>query len=164
MNLAEVAYNSHMSILKIFTELPSVRHLTKIKLVLLASFSVLMLVQFLAGFRDLEDYLVVFIFVLFLNDLYFKIKNPKTEVYQAERNNRLIMSAVFLVLFLIPFIFDLENVSDETRVTVYKLGFVLWAQVFLIDSFLHYKQTQSKKWLVFANTAVLMIIIGAFVN
>lgn len=153
-----------MSIFKIFHELPSIRHLTKIKLVLIVSFAILMAIQFLAGFRDLEDYLVVFIFVLFLNDLYFKIKKPKTEVYQAERINRLIMSAVFLLLFSIPFIFDSVNVSNETRLTIYKLGFVLWAQVFLIDSFLHYKQTQSKKWLVFANAAVLMIIIGAFVS
>lgn len=153
-----------MSIFKIFHELPSVRHLTKIKLVLLISFTILMVIQFLAGFRDLEDYLVVFIFVLFLNDLYFKIKKPKMEVYQSERINRLIMSVVFLILFSIPFVFDSANLSNETRLTVYKLGFVLWAQVFLVDSFLHYKQTQSKKWLVFANVAVLMIVVGAFVS
>lgn len=138
--------------------------MTKIKLVLLISFSTLMLFQFLIGFRDFEDYLVVFIFVLFLNDLYFKIKRPQTIQYQEERNKRLTMSVVFLALFLLPFVFDSVNVSDATRLTLYKLGFVLWAQVFLIDSFLHYKQTHSKQWLVFANLAVLMIIVGAFIN
>jgi len=138
--------------------------MTKVKLVLLMCFSILMLFQFLVGFRDFEDYLVVFIFVLFLNDLYFKIKRPQTIHFQEERLKRLAMSAVFLVLFLLPFIFDSVNVSNATRLTLYKLGFVLWAQVFLIDSFLHYKQTHSKQWLVFANLAMLMIIVGAFVG
>lgn len=127
-------------------------------------FSILMLFQFLVGFRDFEDYLVVFIFVLFLNDLYFKIKSPPSIQFQVERLKRLAMSAVFLVLFLLPFIFDSVNVSNATRLMLYKLGFVLWAQVFLIDSFLHYKQTHSKQWLVFANLAMLMIIVGAFVG
>lgn len=131
---------------------------------LLLSFSILMLFQFLVGFRDFEDYLVVFIFVLFLNDLYFKIKRPAHTYLQEERVKRLIMSVVFLVLLLMPFIFDSVNVSNATRLTLYKLGFVLWAQVFLLDSFLHYKQTHSKRWLVFANTAVLMIIVGAFIT
>lgn len=134
------------------------------KAVLLLSFSTLMLFQFLVGFRDFEDYLVVFIFVLFLNDLYFKIRRPQTIHFQEGRIKRLAMSAVFLVLFLLPFIFDSVNVSNATRLTLYKVGFVLWAQVFLLDSFLHYKQTHSKQWLVFANLAMLMIIIGAFVG
>ncbi|MBC7539275.1 MAG: hypothetical protein H7281_10670 [Bacteriovorax sp.] len=108
--------------------------------------------------------MVVFIFVLFLNDLYFKIKRPQTIFFQEERIKRLAMSAVFLGLFLLPFIFDSVNVSNATRLTLYKLGFVLWAQVFLIDSFLHYKQTHSKQWLVFANLAMLMIIVGAFIG
>ncbi len=155
-----------MRILKLFQELPSARNLTRLKLVLLLTFSFLMLFQFLVGFRDFEDYLIVFIFVLFLNDLYLKVKRPETllDHGDGERERRLFMSAVFLMLFTLPFIFDSYNVSNAIRLTIYKIGFVLWAQIFLIDSFLHYKNTQSKQWLVFANTAVLLTIIGAFVN
>ncbi len=140
------------------------RNLTKLKFVLLVSFCVLLLFQFLIGFRDFEDYLIVFIFILFLNDLYYKMVRPKTLIYHEERVMRLIMSAVFLILFMLPFAFDTFNVSNVTRLAIYKLSFVLWAQIFLLDSFLHYKQTHSKQWLVFTNTAVLMIIIGAFVS
>ena len=123
-----------------------------------------MLFQFLVGFRDFEDYLIVFIFILFLNDLYTKISRPHNVLFHEERVKRLLMSAVFLLLFLMPFAFDSFNVSDGMRLTCYKLGFVLWAQIFLLDSFIHYKETHSKQWLVFANTAAIMIIIGAFVS
>jgi len=153
-----------MYLLRSFKGLPSNQNLTRLKLVLFLSFSILMLFQFLAGFRDLEDYLIVFIFVLFLNDLYLKIKKPETIPDNNKRRNRLIMSVFFLLLFSLPFIIDTFNVSNAIRLTIYKLGFVLWAQVFLIDSFLHYKKTHSKQWLLFANTAVLLIIIGSFVS
>jgi hypothetical protein len=123
-----------------------------------------MLFQFLIGFRDFDDYLVGFIFVLFLNDLYSKIKHPATVHNQNEHIKRHSMSIVFLVLFSLPFLFDSFNVSNDTRLTLYKLGFVLWAQVFLIDSYLHYRQTHSKQWLVFTSLAVLMILGGAFVH
>ncbi len=137
---------------------------TKIKLVLLATFSMLLFFQFLVGFKDFDDYLVILIFILFLNDLYFKIKNPIPSNIQIDRFMRLGMSIVFLILFLLPFLFDSINVSNSTRLTLYKLGFLLWAQVFLIDSFLHYKKTHSKQWLVFANLAMLMIVVGAFIS
>jgi hypothetical protein len=137
---------------------------TKIKLVLLATFSMLLFFQFLVGFKDFDDYLVILIFILFLNDLYFKIKNPSPSNIQIDRFMRLGMSIVFLILFLLPFLFDSINVSNSTRLTLYKLGFLLWAQVFLIDSFLHYKKTHSKQWLVFANLAMLMIVVGAFIS
>lgn len=81
----------------------------------------------------------------------------------SERIKRVIMSVVFLMLLSMPFIFDTLNVSNAMRLTIYKLGFVLWAQVFLLDSFLHYKETHSKQWLVFTNTALFLIIIGAFI-
>ncbi|RPJ75020.1 MAG: hypothetical protein EHM20_09640 [Alphaproteobacteria bacterium] len=153
-----------MSAIRTFIDNHFARKMTRIKLVLLVSFSTLMLFQFLVGFGDFEDYLVAFIFILFLNDLYFKIKRPDSNQFNNERVSRLVMSMVFFGLFSLPFIFDSVNVSDETRLMLYKLGFVLWAQVFLIDSFLHYRQTQSKQWLVFANAAVLLIVIGAFIN
>jgi hypothetical protein len=146
-----------MSVLRAFSDIHFIRNMTRLKLVLLVSFSVLMLFQFLIGFRDFEDYLVV-------NYIFFKIKRPQTLHFQEERIKRLAMSTVFLGLFLLPFIFDSVNVSNATRLTLYKLGFVLWAQVFLIDSFLQYKQTHSKQWLVFANLAMLMIIVGAFIS
>ena len=138
--------------------------MTRLKLVLLISFSALMLFQSLVGFKNFDDYLVVFIFVLFLNDLYFKIKRPENNLFQSDRIKRLAMSGLFLGLFLLPFIFDSVNVSNTTRLTLYKLGFVMWAQVFLIDSFLQYKQTHSKQWLVITNLAMLFIIFGAFVG
>lgn len=135
----------------------------KLKLVLLISFSTLLLFQFLIGFRDFEDYLIVFIFILFLNDLYYKLIRPRPVISGSERMKRVIMSVVFLTLLSMPFIFDSLNVSNAMRLTIYKLGFVLWAQVFLLDSFLHYKETHSKQWLVFTNTALFLIIVGAFV-
>jgi len=135
----------------------------KLKLVLLISFSTLLLFQFLVGFRDLEDYLIVFIFILFLNDLYYKLIRPRQMISSQERWKRVIMSVVFLILLSLPIFFDVFNVSNAMRLTIYKLGFVLWAQVFLLDSFLHYKETHSKQWLVFTNTALLLIIAGAFV-
>jgi hypothetical protein len=137
--------------------------LSKLKLVLLITFSILLLFQFLVGFRDFDDYLIVFIFVLFLNDLYYKIVRPTSLMHRDERFKRLMMSAVFFVLLLMPFVFDSLNVSNVIRLTIYKMGFVLWAQIFLLDSFLHYKQTHSMQWLVFTNTALLLIIVGAFV-
>ncbi len=136
----------------------------KLKLVLLISFSTLLLFQFLVGFRDFEDYLIVFIFILFLNDLYYKLIRPPHMNFREERLKRLIMSGVFLILLSMPFLFDSFNVSNAARLAIYKLGFVLWAQVFLLDSFLHYKQTHSKQWLVFAHTAALLLMIGAFVS
>lgn len=153
-----------MGVLRTFIDNNFARNMTRIKLALLISFCTLIIFQFLIGFRDFEDYLVAFIFILFLNDLYFKIKRPDSNQFQSERVSRLVMSIVFFGLFCLPFIFDSVNVSNETRLMLYKLGFVLWAQVFLIDSFLHYRQTQSKQWLVFANVAVLMVIIGAFIS
>jgi hypothetical protein len=123
-----------------------------------------MLFQFLVGFKDFDDYLIVFIFVLFLNYLYLKMKRTHNINFQEVRINRLIMSVVFFILFMLPFVFDSVNVSDVTRLTFYKMGFVLWAQVLLVDSFLHYKETHSKKWLVFTNMAALMIVVGAFIH
>jgi hypothetical protein len=150
--------------LKLVRNIPQARNLTKLKLGLLLSFIVLLLFQFIVGFREFEDYLIIFIFILFLNDLYYKLTKPQPLVFHEERMTRLIMSGVFLFLLVLPFAIDSMNVSNTTRLTISKLGFVLWAQVFLLDSFFQYKQTHSKQWLVFANAAVILIIIGAFVN
>lgn len=144
--------------------LSSLRNLNKIKLALLCLFSLLLIFQYAIGFNAFEDYLIIFVFVLFINDLHFKTTVLQININHQERTSRLIMSVVFFVLFLMPFIFDFANFSNEIRFTIYKLGFILWAQIFLLDSYLHYKKTNSKKWLVFANTAMLMILFGAFIS
>lgn len=137
--------------------------LTRIKLALLLAFSTLMLFQFFIGFESFDDYLIVFVYVLFLNDLYIKIKKPDMLFLQDERVKRSVMSVIFLVLFMLPFALDAYNVADSTRLFIYRVGFVLWGQIFLLDAFSHYKQTQSKRWLIITNMAVVMIVIGAIV-
>ena len=121
-----------------------------------------MLGQVLVGFKDFEDYLIVFLFVLFVNDLYIKLKKPNLLFYHDERIRRSLMTAIFLLLFAIPFVLDVFNISDVTRIFLYRLGFMLWAQVFLLDAFMNYRQTNSRRWLFITNMAVLFIIVGAF--
>lgn len=136
--------------------------LTRIKLALLLSFSALIVLQLLVGFESFDDYLIIFVYVLFLNDLYIKIKRPELGAYQDERIKRSMMSGVFLVLFTLPFMLDALNVTDQSRMFIYRLGYMLWAQVFLLDAFIQYKQKQSKQWLIITNTAALLIVFGAF--
>lgn len=137
---------------------------SKVKLFLFASFVVLLLTQLIMGFRYLDDYLVPFVFVLFLNDQFFKFKHPeKIYLLKNEKKIRLLMTIFFIVLFSLPALLDYYHVSERIQFFLYKMGFILWAQVFLLDAFNHYKETNSKKWLLFANTAVAMIFIGAFV-
>ncbi|MBC7714328.1 MAG: hypothetical protein H7177_13370 [Rhizobacter sp.] len=138
--------------------------LTRIKLSLLLAFSTLMLGQFFIGFKSFDDYLIAFVYILFLNDLFIKLKRPDLIFYHDERVKRSVMSLIFLVLFTLPFLLDGFNVTDSTRSFIYRLGFVLWAQVFLLDAFVNYRQTHSRKWLLFTNMAALLIVIGAFVN
>ena len=137
--------------------------LTRIKFALLLAFSTLMLFQFLIGFKSFDDYLIVFVYALFLNDLYIKLKKPDMLFLQDERFKRSVMSVIFLILFMLPFALDAYNVADSTRLFIYRVGFILWAQVFLLDAFTHYQQTQSKQWLIITNMAVAMIVIGAIV-
>lgn len=136
--------------------------LTRIKLALLLAFSTLLLFQFLIGFQSFDDYLIGFVYVLFLNDLYIKVKKPDLCFYHDERIKRSIMSLIFLVLFSLPFILDGFNVTDATRGFIYRLGFMLWAQIFLLDAFVNYRQTQSRNWLLITNMAALLIVFGAF--
>lgn len=149
-----------MNALKNFPVLSGLQ-LTRIKLALLVAFSVLMLFQFLVGFVSFEDYLIVFVYVLFLNDLYIKLKKPDLNFYHDERIKREVMSLIFMVLFTLPFLLDVFNVTDTTRSFIYRIGFMLWAQVFLLDAFVNYRQTQSRQWLLITNMAALFIIIGA---
>lgn len=139
--------------------------LTRIRLALLISFSLLMLWQLLVGFVSFDDYLIGFVYVLFLNDLYIKLKHP--EILNIENDgtlkNRNKMSLIFLVLFTLPFLLDVWNISDGVRMFLYKIGFILWGQVFLLDAYLNYKQTKSYQWLGITVTAVLIIIVGSIV-
>lgn len=136
--------------------------LTRIKLVLLMAFSLLLLLQALIGFQSFEDYLIGLVYILFLNDLYIKIKRTDLSHYNNERMKRSVMSVLFLVLFLMTFLLDELNVTNAVRLYIYKLGFMLWAQIFLLDAFINYRQTQQKSWLIITNMAVLLIVFGAF--
>lgn len=138
--------------------------LTRVKLALLLAFSTLMLFQLLIGFQSFDDYLIGFVYVLFLNDLYIKLRKPDLIFYHDERIKRSIMSGVFLILFSLPFLLDVFNVTDVFRAFIYRIGFMLWAQVFLLDAFMNYRQTQSRQWLVITNMAALFIVIGALIN
>ena len=102
--------------------------LTRIKLALLLAFSTLLLFQFFIGFVSFEDYLIGFVYILFLNDLYIKVKKPDLLFYHDERIKRSLMSLIFLVLYFLPFLLDAFNLNDTTRTFIYRLGFMLWAQ------------------------------------
>lgn len=140
--------------------------LTRIRLALLISFSLLMLWQLLVGFVSFDDYLIGFVYVLFLNDLYMKLKHPEI-LFNMDNDgtlkNRNKMSLIFLILFTLPFLLDVWNISDGVRMFLYKIGFILWGQVFLLDAYLNYKQTKSYQWLGITVTAVLIIIVGSIV-
>lgn len=140
--------------------------LTRIRLALLISFSLLMIWQLLVGFVSFDDYLIGFVYILFLNDLYTKLKHPEI-LFNMENDsplkNRSRMSLIFLILFTLPFLLDVWNISDSARMFLYKIGFILWGQVFLVDAYLNYKQTKSYQWLGITVTAVLIIIVGSIV-
>lgn len=135
---------------------------SKVRLLLFFSFILMFLLQLFYGFQYLDDYLVVLIFILFLNDQTMKYKHPEKIISEVnDQRMRKVMTVLFLILFTIPILLDHYNVSQEIQLFLYKMGFILWAQVFLVDAFFHYKETHSKKWLIFANTAVAITIIGA---
>ena len=126
------------------------------------AFSLLLLLQALIGFQSFEDYLIGLVYILFLNDLYIKIKRTDLTHFNNERMKRSVMSVLFLVLFLMTFLLDELNVTNTVRLYIYKLGFMLWAQIFLLDAFINYRQTQQKSWLIITNVAVRLIVFGAF--
>lgn len=154
-------------------------YFTKTKACLAVSFLVLMLTQFLLGFKEFEDVVIVFVFILFLNDLYGKMKahiqNKESGVEAVdvlkcsdellqETERRKKMTLVFLGLFAISVFMDWYNVSNSSRLFIYKLGFVLWSQILFLDVFMKYKETQSKKWFVFTHVAIIFIILSALIG
>ena len=135
--------------------------LTRVKFALLFLFSLLLILQTLVGFQSFEDYLIGLVYILFLNDLYIKVKRSDLSLSQ-ERIKRSVMSVIFVGLFLITFLLDELNITNAMRLYLYKLGFMLWAQIFLLDAFVNYRQTQQKSWLIITNMAVLLVVFGAF--
>lgn len=153
-----------MSILK-YIPFSSSLQLTRIKLALLLSFSSLMLLQLLFGFRSFEDYLIGFVYILFLNDLYVKVRYPHYQSIQMGEGpiSRSTMSLVFLILFTLPFLLDAFNVNDGVRLVIYRVGFVLWCQIFILDAFKNYKQSNSRQWLAIMSLAMMIMVVGSFI-
>lgn len=146
------------------TELKKYIPESKVRKSLLLSFIFLMIYQIVTGFNNFEDYLLAFIFILFLNDQFLKLRHPdKIHVQDSEKRKRIFVTILISLLIALPSILDLLNISPKGQLILYKLGFILWAQVFLVDAFYQYKETNSKKWLLFANTAMFLIVFGAFV-
>jgi len=134
------------------------RHLSAVKKLLIVNFVMLLLFQIFVGFNDLDDYLIIFVFVLFLNDLYFKLTKPANILLQENKMKRIWMTLFLGVVISIPLIFELFNVRGVTQLFISKVCFILWAQAFLLDSFLHYRETHSTKWLVFTNLAGIFVL------
>jgi hypothetical protein len=78
----------------------NLKHLSPIKKLLLLNFLLLLIFQIVIGFKDLDDYLVIFVFVLFLNDLYFKLTKPMPTLIHEEKRKRIWVS-MFLLLLIV---------------------------------------------------------------
>lgn len=136
----------------------TLQHLSSVKKLLLLNFVLLFLFQIFVGFKDLDDYLVIFIFALFLNDLYFKLTKPASVLCQESKRKRIGMTLFLLLVVLAPVFLDFFHVKSATQSFICKIGLILWAQAFLLDSFLHYRETHSKRWLVFTNVGGIFIL------
>lgn len=139
----------------------------KVRFLLLASFVVLFLMQIFLGIKELEDFLVVLIFALFMNDFIFKYRHPETltiaELTDAEKIKRKKMTMLLALVMSMPFVLDFFKVSSGSQTLIYKIALILWAQAFLIDTFLNYRETHSKKWLLFSQAAAMLLLFIAFV-
>ena len=140
----------------------AIQNLSTVKKLLLVNFFLLFLFQIFVGFKDLDDYLVIFVFALFVNDLYLKLTRPARFVFREEKKMRIVMSIFLAIILLLPFMFEYFHVRSVTQSFVYKMGLIFWAQVFLLDSFKHYNETHSRKWLLFANVAGIFILFFSF--
>lgn len=139
------------------------RHISSVKKLLIINFFLLLFFQIVVGFRDLDDYLVIFIFALFMNDMYFKLTRPIEPIRREEKLKRISMTLFLIVLVSMPIILEYFHVRPVTQSIIGKGGLILWAQIFLLDSFIHYRETHSKKWLVFANMGCLFVLFFAIV-
>jgi hypothetical protein len=62
---------------------------------------------------------------------------------------------------MVPVLFDFFHVKNITQIFISKISLILWAQIFLLDSYLHYRETASKKWLLFTNIGGIFIVFFA---
>jgi hypothetical protein len=138
-------------------------HLSAIKKLLLLNFLLLLIFQIVVGFKDLDDYLVIFVFVLFLNDLYFKLNKPMPTIIHEEKRKRIWVSMFLLLLILTPFLVEYFHVKSTTQLFICKVGLILWSEIFLLDTFLKYRQTQSRKWLLFANLGGIFVLFFSII-
>jgi len=138
-------------------------HLSAIKKLLLLNFLLLLIFQIVVGFKDLDDYLVIFVFVLFLNDLYFKLNKPMPTTIHEEKRKRIWVSMFLLLLILTPFLVEYFHVKSTTQLFICKVGLILWSEIFLLDTFLKYRQTQSRKWLLFANLGGIFVLFFSII-
>lgn len=133
------------------------------RLCLILSFLILFFTQLFMGVRELEDFLVIVIFLLFVNDVIYKYKNPdaitQKPVSDEERNLRKKMTWVLFAIMLFPIILDLFKIGVQGQSLIFKIAFILWAQVFLIDAVLNYKATHLKKWLLYSQTAAMLVLV-----
>jgi hypothetical protein len=144
-----------------YTKQMKLQHLSSVKKLLLLNFILLLLFQIFVGFEDLDDYLVVFIFALFMNDLYFKLNNPISPLLLHEKRKRIWMTGLLVLLISLPLIFEIFHVQYGTQSFLSKVGLILWAQIFLLDSFIHYRDTHSRKWLLFTNIGGIFVLFFA---
>lgn len=135
------------------------------RLCLILSFLILLMTQIFMGIKELEDFLVIVIFLLFVNDVIYKYRNPDTitlkPMSDAEKKLRKKMTWILFIVMMFPIILDLFKVSVQGQSLIFKVVFILWAQVFLIDSVLHYRETHLKKWLLYSQTAAMIVIVFA---
>lgn len=117
------------------------------------------------GVRELEDFLVIIIFFLFVNDVIYKYRHPDTltlkPMSDAEKSLRRKMTWILFAVMMFPIALDLFKVSVQGQSLIFKVVFILWAQVFLIDSVLNYRETHLKKWLLYSQTAAMIVLVFA---
>lgn len=117
------------------------------------------------GIKEIEDLLVIVIFFLFINDVVYKYRHPNSNLDQSltqeERSLRKKVTWVLFVIMLLPTLLEIFNLSSSTKELVFKIAFILWAQVFLVDAVLNYKATHLKKWLLYSHTAAVIVLVFA---
>ncbi len=133
------------------------------RLCLFFSFVILFLSQLFMGVQELEDFLVIIIFLLFVNDVVYKYKSPDSVTQKPlsdeEKNIRRKMTWILFSVMLLPIVLDLFKISVQGQSIIFKVAFILWAQVFLIDAVLNYKATHLKKWLLYSQTAAMIVLV-----
>lgn len=111
------------------------KHISAVKKLLLLNFILLLLFQIFIGFKEIDDYLVIFIFALFLNDLYFKLTKPELNLLKEAKSKRKFMTIFLVILILVPVLFEVFNVKNGTQSFVCKVGLLLWAKLFYLIHF-----------------------------